>query len=585
MVFMKKATFRSLYCLLLVVCMLAFSVLPAAAETSWLQQNLNDGKQIINTLRLSVDEYLGIPSTLLSLLNSATLQFSLQGENAAGIALQLDGTTAVSLNARIAEDGIYLQTDAIGKEVLLFSFADVNAHMDKLMLTLAEQPGAEAFVSVLTSYSAMLSFFSSDSAAPQVLPAEMGAIAPISKLFDGDPAMQAWAENLPNRIVTTRGLFTGTLHDPASTKEELLLTRNDLTAILDSQFLRNLFLDQFNLLALQDLGLVADDPDFNPAAFVDSMLSNAKERLNMMAFEYPLTVLYQGTDVVSLTLDIRATTHTETDAPPISGDGHYEIDIFMNAVNDNKRTAYDVSVSNPDITHHASADDDSIRTERKVLPRDRQSARNEGHTFNSVEPAVAPIAPLSPPPSPAIGDIAAMLLQYNKLTDSETTSYTLFVAAEQNNSPIFVLDGVLHVAENKSWTLDSGINLPQMNLLFQGSREFADEQNTLTFRLAPAGEKSELLLEILSSEGDYFMTHTLYLYLNDGDPASLFTGETPILLLNLHSITQEPDGRFDPVTNATDATAVQLLQIIDNLTSTYNNLIDLLPADVRELLL
>ena len=333
----------------------------------------------------------------------------------------------------------------------------------------------------------------------------------VLKALGGDESLMKWAEELESKVVVTDGDFTDPSHDPATQKSEFLMTETDVATMIELPFFRNMIMQQ--LTSSAPAGTDVSDEQ------VDALIAEAKAALEGAKLDYPIVILSNGDDLVSLTADMNFT-----------------------------------------ITEPADA------------------------VAEGTEPATVHLI---------------MAVRYNRLTTDGIAAHTFHMSAVDGNTDMFSVDGVLNANEDGNWALNGNLVIPDENtaVFVNSSYEKADNASTFMFCFGPDaadGSKGQAMLHLLSVEGENTMDRTLGLYFNES--SAIAVDAMPLISLQLSSIAQNADTRFDSLNSATPADSTQLLAMTSEELDAFvqeiqmsalgalGNLLSMLPESVSQLL-
>ena len=200
------------------------------------------------------------------LLDALSIKTIVDGDKQAGaLAIGISGEDVASIAVRIAPEGVFAQSEVLGETPLMFDWESItnliadafkNGGTDDATVAQIKQ-AMQAFTSGLSSEEGTITI-------PEEL---LKSLATLGETMQKDAKLASLLSDVTSRLKTTEGDFTSEAHDPATRLEELTLTSEDFTKLLDT--------DTFAEL----VGMIAkkaekDDSDALPA---DEFIKKSKE--------------------------------------------------------------------------------------------------------------------------------------------------------------------------------------------------------------------------------------------------------------------------------------------------------------------
>ncbi len=291
---MKSKLFTRLLCLAIAL-LLPLSAL-ATAEPSLLEKALTDGKQVVTTISVTPGEDLSQDPILADLCKVLALRFTAQGDVGA-FSLLLSQEEALTLNGRMDETGLFLDSPMLYDGVLYFAMADLQ----KVLETSMQSSGAgnEMFAQFQHGFNSGAMMGSTAAFGKDVTSMTEAEMREFFVKLTGDEDYADWVLALQKKAVITQGDFTADTHDPATTKVELTLTRDDLLPIFDMEIVKK------NIR--QQLAAIPENSSLTPEELetkVDEAVAEAKAELQKMEIQMDLTALQTDTDLISMTMPV-----------------------------------------------------------------------------------------------------------------------------------------------------------------------------------------------------------------------------------------------------------------------------------------
>jgi len=286
---MKRFLFSRLLCIALSV-LLPLTALAQDPNSSWLDQAREEGKQIATTFTITPGEVLAAEPAVADLLKAIAFGFFGQKESFGGFALLMGGKEVFALNMDVNQKGLYAQSAILGESVVFIEWDGLQKLLEETMESVA--PGSSA--SVAAQFQSFGNMMSGNIPNVTVIPqSPEEKRAQMLQVFGNDESMANWVDGLMNRMAVTQGEFTDPNHDPATEKTEVLITQEDIVAIFDTQYMRNMFLQQ----------LRSSSPGISEEllqAQVDQLLTEGKNEISKASMQIPITVLTSGEDLIAL---------------------------------------------------------------------------------------------------------------------------------------------------------------------------------------------------------------------------------------------------------------------------------------------
>ena len=127
----RKGLFRLLSFALAL--MLPLSALAQSAAIDLLEQAKKDGKEVVTTITFTPGQELASNAIVSEMSAATAIRLSKLPGGLGGLTISLQGVDVLTLLARVQADGLYLQSETLGKEPLYFSWEDVNKYITSSM--------------------------------------------------------------------------------------------------------------------------------------------------------------------------------------------------------------------------------------------------------------------------------------------------------------------------------------------------------------------------------------------------------------------------------------------------------------------
>lgn len=241
---MKRSVSKSLACLVctLLLLTLPLSSLAQSPSASWLDEAWATGEPVGMTLTFIPGEALKAIPAVADLLEALSLRLVAQEDNLFSLDLLVSGQEALSFSCRAEENGCYLQSQALGDQILYFSWEDMASQLmpegEAASPFAQAEPGAsspaqaEVPAPLLELYEAL----GIDITGPDAV--DPNAWMDVYRFLGfGEDIIQLEAELLSKAVVTP-GEFTDPSHDPAIVKYETFMTEKEFTAVCQTPFIR-----------------------------------------------------------------------------------------------------------------------------------------------------------------------------------------------------------------------------------------------------------------------------------------------------------------------------------------------------------
>lgn len=277
------------------------------------------------------------------------------------VALESDKGEVISAGMRADEQGFYVASALLGNRVLYFSAEEVSAFMIEIMrqtgadeATIAQmeqslaqlsgQPAANAITG--SSFNGMM--FDDD--ALENMTAE--------ELYANDPAMLQFVKNMEEKMVVTQGEFTDAAFNTATTKTEVVMTRDDMMLIFDSEMVK----EMYGSMA-QASGMTADE-----------LLAMVKDVFNQLDMTYNIVTYTNGDDLCAMQMDMFMKGDVTMEVTDTTGKTSTETETIDMTMDMDMNVLTTGDVDNMDITttmtNNASANAETIGFDMNVAADD-----------------------------------------------------------------------------------------------------------------------------------------------------------------------------------------------------------------------
>lgn len=321
----------------LIALLLPFSALAAENETpSLLQKALDDGKQVVTTITFTPGEELSEIPAVVDLAKALAIQWVQCGDEGA-ITLVMEEEEVFTASLRATNDGLFADAPSLYDQPMFFALEDLQKLMESM------QSEMDSSASFPTPFAGMQSFGAFGVLGAAEDPDEdFSAMtedelrAYFLKVLGGDEGLADWCMDIYKRAVVTEDEFTGDAHDPANLKVEIVLTKDDIRAICDSDYMYNSVRQQ---LATESPSKSASQLDRETKESIEDF----KAELAQMDILVPLTMLYADDDLVSYSIpgSMRGKqTITDTDGTVTEKTVNYAIGFEYNRLTTEEKVAH-----------------------------------------------------------------------------------------------------------------------------------------------------------------------------------------------------------------------------------------------------
>ena len=236
----RKGLFRLLSFALAL--MLPLSALAQSAAIDLLEQAKKDGKEVVTTITFTPGQELASNAIVSEMSAATAIRLSKLPGGLGGLTISLQGVDVLTLLARVQADGLYLQSETLGKDPLYFSWEDVNKYITSSMS--ANGTNAMQIEQFSSGFSqAIANVFSDKEALPATIDEAM-IKERITQSMGGDDTFVKWIEEIQSRAVTTAGDYTVGESDKADTKIDLTITAEDIAKLWDAKYNQDMMAKQ-----------------------------------------------------------------------------------------------------------------------------------------------------------------------------------------------------------------------------------------------------------------------------------------------------------------------------------------------------
>lgn len=276
---------------IIIALILPLGAMAQGAAYDVLSQAKEDGKEIVSTVTFEPGAMLAADQMVADMCDATALTFRGLSDGYGSMAILLNGEEMVSAKIRVEEDGLYAQSELLGDDTLYFSWADLETAM---------ADGLKSSGMSEDEISAMMEGFSTsmEQMAAVGTIAESSDVENLSKeelkqkmleAMGGDESLMEWVNGIEAKMVVTNGSFTLEDSDVADTKTEVTITKEDMVALYETQYMKDMIKKS---LQTSDSSLSDDDA----AAQVDEAIAEMKAAMEKSEFSIPVVEYTIGED-------------------------------------------------------------------------------------------------------------------------------------------------------------------------------------------------------------------------------------------------------------------------------------------------
>ncbi len=300
---------------IIIALILPLGAMAQGAAYDVLSQAKEDGKEIVSTVTFEPGAMLAADQMVADMCDVTSLVFRGLSDGYGSMAVLLNGEEMVSAKIRVDEDGLYAQSEVLGDDTLYLSWAD----METALTDSLKSSGMDE-----EEISAMMESFSTgmEQMAAVGTIAESGNIENMSKeelkqkmleAMGGDESLMEWVSGIEAKMVVTNGSFTLEDSDVADTKTELTITKEDIIALYETQYMKDMLKRS---LQTGDSTLSDDDA----AAQVDEVIAEMKTALEKSEFSIPVVEYTIGEDeLVAMQMNMAGVFYEDTFSSEMTG--------------------------------------------------------------------------------------------------------------------------------------------------------------------------------------------------------------------------------------------------------------------------
>lgn len=274
---------------LLVALLLPLSAMAQSAALDLLSQAKTDGKEIVTTLTFEPGTTLAADQAVADMSAATAIRLMKLSGGYGGFALSLQGEDVLTAIGKLDPTGLYVQNSVLGDKPVYFSWQDLSATISDAMRQngtdeASIQQFTQGFEQGIAAVAAGGMPMQSDTAMTeaeikQKIIASMG----------GDESFVNWINGIEAKKVTSQGEFTLGESDTADTKTEYLITKDDLTAMMDLPYIQQQMAKQ---IKQKDASLT----DEQVTAQVADAVEQSKAKIAESNVQIPITVYTKGED-------------------------------------------------------------------------------------------------------------------------------------------------------------------------------------------------------------------------------------------------------------------------------------------------
>ncbi|MEA4929778.1 MAG: hypothetical protein VB104_14020 [Candidatus Limiplasma sp.] len=274
---------------LLVALLLPLSAMAQSAALDLLSQAKTDGKEIVTTLTFEPGTTLAADQAVADMSAATAIRLMKLSGGYGGFALSLQGEDVLTAIGKLDPTGLYVLNSVLGDKPVYFSWQDLSATISNAMRQngtdeASIQQFTQGFEQGIAAVAAGGMPMQSDTAMTeaeikQKIIASMG----------GDESFVNWINGIEAKKVTSQGEFTLGESDTADTKTEYLITKDDLTAMMDLPYIQQQMAKQ---IKQKDASLT----DEQVTAQVADAVEQSKAKIAESNVQIPITVYTKGED-------------------------------------------------------------------------------------------------------------------------------------------------------------------------------------------------------------------------------------------------------------------------------------------------
>lgn len=274
---------------LLVALLLPLSAMAQSAALDLLSQAKTDGKEIVTTLTFEPGTTLAADQAVADMSAATAIRLMKLSGGYGGFALSLQGEDVLTAIGKLDPTGLYVLNSVLGDKPVYFSWQDLSATISDAMRQngtdeASIQQFTQGFEQGIAAVAAGGMPMQSDTAMTeeeikQKIIASMG----------GDESFVNWINGIEAKKVTSQGEFSLGESDTADTKTEYLITKDDLTAMMDLPYIQQQMAKQ---IKQKDASLT----DEQVTAQVADAVEQSKAKIAESNVQLPITVYTKGED-------------------------------------------------------------------------------------------------------------------------------------------------------------------------------------------------------------------------------------------------------------------------------------------------
>ncbi len=282
-----------------VALLLPVSALAQSAAADLLTQAKADGKEIVSTVTFEPGAALAKDQVLADMCAATALRLQYLPGGYSALVASLSGTDVFSAQFRVEDTGIYVMSEALGDKPLYTTWDDLKNGLVQLLKTSGMSD--EMLGSFTEGLEQGLATGTLAAGIDETTMTKEEIKQKVIEAMGGGEDMLAWVNGIEAKKVVTTGSFTLDDSDTADTKTELTLTKDDILALYQTQFVKDMIVKQ---LKAADSTLT----DADAAAKADEAIAELVKAVEKSAFEVKVLELTNGEDdFVATQVDLTAT--------------------------------------------------------------------------------------------------------------------------------------------------------------------------------------------------------------------------------------------------------------------------------------
>lgn len=237
------------------------------------------------------------------------------GEDAGALTVTLDDADIATIALRADTIGLYALSNLLSDDVLYVTWDDAFAFLSDVVEAASTEEMDEAAreamkASLEQAKTSLLMSLSGEAVKTAGTQSKEEALEEFSKVFGDDPKMMEYMQNAMDKVVEEKGTFEDAERDTADQKETLVMTKDDLMPIFESNYMRNTLRSSIS----------SADPSLSEEELekqVDEMLNEAIDVFSKSDFQMTMAAYTTdaGETLVGMEMGMEMTIIAESDEP------------------------------------------------------------------------------------------------------------------------------------------------------------------------------------------------------------------------------------------------------------------------------